>query len=595
MQALAGASGGAWGGVVVGLVEAGLVAATAGPADEYWLVPFAVVSYGAVGALIGVAVGVVAAVATGAGGRARANTAALASAAAAVLLGTFVVRYHVVQRVFHEELVNASAGGLGVNLGVLAGCVVGGALIGLAVRAAVDRPYGLVGAVMGLAATLALAAGGAAATASTASDAPVARRTSGRAAGAPNIVLVIADTLRADTVARFVAANADGGLHALTADALTFSHAYVQSSWTRPSIATILTGLYPSQHGAVHKMSPLSDAVTTLAEALRARGYWTAGFVTNINVAPIFNFQQGFDEFTYLAPSFYFGAADSATRLAIYKGLRLVRERLLRNRIYVENYYQDAAVVDAAVTDWLAQRPPQPFFLLVHYMDPHDPYFEIPYNGHGVARVTDPDPAPARRDELHGLYAENVAYFDGFLKQLLAQLKARGDYDNTLVVFVADHGEEFQEHGGWWHGTTLFEEAVHVPLMIKRPGEPRAGQTEGALVRTLDLAPTMLAAAGAAALPASPGRDLFAPAPAAPPLLAEESLEGNVLASLRSGGWKLITANPDNPRGLPPVALYDLDSDPGETRNRAADEPARVQAMRAELERLLTGIRGPQG
>src|SRR6185295_8017030 len=118
-----------------------------------------------------------------------------------------------------------------------------------------------------------------------------------------------------------------------------------------------------------------------------AQGYWTAAFTTNINVAPVFNFQQGFDEFRYLEPSFYFGASDSATKLAIYKTLRMVRERFFSSRMYFQNYYQDAEVVGTHVNEWFDSSPPEPFFLFIHYMDPHDPYFEMPYNGKGVARV----------------------------------------------------------------------------------------------------------------------------------------------------------------------------------------------------------------
>lgn len=592
-RGLAGIVGGAWGGTIVGLIEATLIAATSGPADEYWLFPYAVATYGLLGALIGAAVGALYAAGWRPGARRMAEATALGGGFAVAGLGAFVVRYHVVQRVFHEELVNASAVGVGVNAGVLGGCLVIGVLLGLTLRAVVARRHGLVAASGLLLVVGAVTVAGAWATAAAAGESEVVRRTSAGAAGLPNIVLVIADTLRADTVAESVTANPDGGLRRLATDGVTFPQAYAQSSWTRPSVATIFTGLYPSQHGAIHKMTPLPDDVATLAEALRARGYWTAGFVTNINVAPIFNFQQGFDEYTYLAPSFYFWATDSATRLAIYKGLRLVRERLLRDRIYVANYYQDARVVDEAVGQWLAQRPPSPFFLVVHYMDPHDPFFAIPYDGSGVARVIDPNPPASRADEMRRLYERNVRYFDGFLAQLLGQLAARGDYDNTLVALVADHGEEFYEHGGWWHGTTLFEEQIHVPLIVKRPRESRAGQRDPRPAMTIDVAPTLLAAAAAPPLRDSHGRDLFGPDESPGTLFAEETLEGNVLTSLRLGEWKLITANTGNPRGLPEVALYDLVSDPTESRNRAADAPERVQAMRAEMEKLRVTLGKP--
>ena len=187
------------------------------------------------------------------------------------------------------------------------------------------------------------------------------------------------------------------GLRQLARDGVVFEHTYSQASWTRPSIATILTAEYPSVHGTEHKMDFLSDRVDTIAEVLKAQGYWTAAFTTNINVAPIFNFQQGFDEFRYLEPSFYFGATDSATKLAIYKGLRVAREKVSRARCGCENYYQDAGRRRQHVEAWLGEQPPEPFFLFVHYMDPHDPYFEIPYNGHGVARVIDPRPGRRAR------------------------------------------------------------------------------------------------------------------------------------------------------------------------------------------------------
>ena len=182
------------------------------------------------------------------------------------------------------------------------------------------------------------------------------------------------------------------------------------------------------------------------------------------------------------------------------------------------------------------------------------------------------------------MYGEDTAYFDHSMQRLLARLKSMGLYDDSVIAFTADHGEEFQEHGGWWHGTTLYEEQVHVPLLIKRAREARAGQVEPSIVRSLDIAPTLMAAAGLRAPAAFQGVDLFASARTADgPLLAEEDFEGNVLASLRVGVWKVISANPDNPRGLKPVELYNLLDDGGERRDMAAAEPQRAAEM---LQRL---------
>jgi arylsulfatase A-like enzyme len=584
------ALGGAWAGAVVGLIEAALVTVTAASAGEYWLFPFAVISYGLLGAIVGIGYGLSAALLSAWVDGAH-NAFGRAAAIALLLMGTAVARYHVVQRVFHEELVSLSPLGLAVHVGVIAGVGLCALLVLLAGRVLQRQPRRLLAAAGALIVFCGLSFAGAALASPQPADTVISRRAGAAAQGHPNVILIIADTLRAD--AAYGSDDAPAPMPAVQAfakDAVRFDRAYAQSTWTRPSIATILTSLYPSQHGAMHKMDPVPEGVTTLAEALAEHGYWTAGFVSNINVAPIFNFQQGFDEYTYLAPDFYFGASDSATRLAIYKGLRVVRERLFSDRIYYYNYYQDAAVVDTAVSAWLEERPPSPFFLLVHYMDPHDPYFEIPYNGRGVARVTNPDPPALRTSELHQLYREDTRYLDQFLAQLFARLKRLGLYDSSVIALTADHGEEFQEHGGWWHGTTLYEEEVHVPLLIKRASEPAAGTREAGLVRTLDIAPTLVTAAGFPVPAAFGGNDLFGADRVRPALFAEEDLEGNILTSLRVGPWKIITANPGNPRGLQPVELYNLDEDPAERHNRASTEPARVEEMLKLLAREQAAI-----
>lgn len=330
----------------------------------------------------------------------------------------------------------------------------------------------------------------------------------------------------------------------------------------------------------------LPDDVVTVAEVFREAGYWTAAFVSNINIAPVFNFHQGFVEYTYLPPSFHFGATDSAARLALYRMARLVRERFLAQRIYAANFYQDAnAVTDRAVAWIEAYRAQSPFFLVVHYMDPHDPYFEIPYNGRGVARVSTPDPPASRRDELHRLYLQNVGYLDEHLARLLGTLRERNLYDESVILFTSDHGEEFQEHRGWWHGTSLYEEQVHVPLIIKLPRGAQAGVMVDRPVQTLDISPTLLLRSGVAPPRSFAGSDLLSSDDQSRALVAEEDHEGNVLASVRLGRWKLITANHNNPRGLAPVELYDLEADPAERTNLAAKETQRMSDMLAALAR----------
>jgi arylsulfatase A-like enzyme len=569
--------GGLFGGELAGVAEVAMILSTSAEPEEYWLVPYAIASYGALGIAAGASIAALRLVLR----RWSATAAfALGCGLSVVTLVLVVGHYHVTLRVFHEGLVLVS----GVGVAVLGGLLVAGVVLG-ALSALVGRWLYTRLSASGLAAAMLLVLGGAIGFAAASHPQDDAVLTEPRAtATGPNLILIVADTLRADALGPY------GGkpgvspvLDAFARDAVVFERAYAQASWTRPSIASILTSLYPSAHGAVRKLDLLPDRVLSMAEALFDEGYWTTGIVTNINLAPIFNFQQGFGEYRYLPPAFYFWATDSVTRLAIYKGLRAARERFGASRKYFYNYYQDAEVVVRAVKDWVERKPPTPFFLLIHYMDPHDPFFTIPYNGYGIARANLPNPPKDLRDEMHELYLQNVSYLDRHLGELFDYLRRAGLYDQSVIALVADHGEEFLEHGGWWHGTTLYEEQVHVPLVVKRANEPAPGSRRSDVVRTIDLAPTMMTAAGLPVPGEFMGRDLFSGAIADEPLFAEEDLEGNALASIRVGDWKLITANPGNPRGLQSVELYDLGEDPGEQRNQAAGSPEKVAALLKQL------------
>ncbi len=575
--------GGACGGAVVGLAEATLVASTSSP-EEFWMFPFALLAYGAFGVAAGIGAAVWVAL-LGATTARRPTPLGWGVFLAFAPLAFAIGRYHVMQRVFQEGVPLSSPTGFAVHLGLVAAAVIFGAILARVVRGAAARPGLLVG---GLALALAVATGGAW-LAGEDDGGSIERRAKGASSDLPNVILVVIDTLRDDAVEAHID-RGEGGIGKLARDGVRFTNAHSQASWTRPSVASLLTSLYPSQHGTIYKTSFLPDSVTTLAEAMSQRGYWTAGFTTNINLAPIFNFQQGFDEYRYLEPSFYFGATDSATRLAIYKGLRVLREWLFRDRIYFQNYYQDAEVVGDALGGWLAENPPQPFFLLVHYMDPHDPYFEMPYNGHGVARVVDPDPPADRAEAYHALYGEGVSYIEAHLGGILDQLQERGLYDNSVIAVTSDHGEEFQDHGGWWHGTTLYQEQVHVPLVIKQAGSRTVPAVDDKLVETLDVAPTLMRAAGLEPPAAFVGHDILGTG-TSDDVFSEEDHEGNRITALRRGDWKIIVANPDNPRGLAPVELYNLAVDPEERNNLAATEGGRVEAMMQALSDRRAAIR----
>jgi len=405
---------------------------------------------------------------------------------------------------------------------------------------------------------------------------------------APNIIFIMADALRADHLPAYGYAQTKlPAIDSLAADGIVFTGHFGQSSWTKPQSASLLTSLYPATHATYLKPHVLPDEVETLAEVLNKTGYATAGITTNINLSPVFNFQQGFDYYRYLSPDYFFFARESSSKLCIYNMLRLVRERFFSKKKYVSHYYQDAAIVTEHACAWLAKARGTSFFIFLHYMDPHDPYFAHPYSGEAVARVSQPNPPAERAGYMRSLYDQEIAHMDKSLEQLFGFLKQSNLYDNALIVFTADHGEEFHDHGGWWHGTTLYDEVIHLPLIVKLPGNKHSGTRSNRTVQSIDLAPTLIEAAGGAIPSVMQGRSFLSEkAPQDQPVFSEEDHEHNVLASLRAFPWKLILTQEGSPRRADPIQLFDLDQDPDETRNLAAERPEVVQRLRSQLEAL---------
>jgi arylsulfatase A-like enzyme len=218
-------------------------------------------------------------------------------------------------------------------------------------------------------------------------------------------------------------------------------------------------------------------------------------------------------------------------------------------------------------------------------MDPHDPYYPHPYDGTAYSRAANQKPDPADADKLRALYDGEITYWDEHFGQLVADLKRRGLYDDTLIVITSDHGEEFHDHGGFWHGTTLYDEQLRVPFVIKLPGQQQGGRVITHWVQSIDLMPSVLKVANLTVPKGVQGGDLFTGSDRA---FAEESHEGNVLRALRikraGTELKLITANEGNPRGLAPSELYRTDQDPGEKINVALEDPSLTGFVRKELD-----------
>ncbi len=415
-------------------------------------------------------------------------------------------------------------------------------------------------------------------------------------ANQPNVILIMADTLRADHLSCYGSDLQTPNICSLAQDGGSRFEGFSAASWTKPATASLLTSLLPSSHNTMSKPSVLSPDVELISEVLKDRGYTTGGIASNINLAASFGFDQGYDEYHYLGPDYLAGARESSSKLVIYSIGRAVWFKLNKG-LRFGDFYQDSAVVNEVAFDWFERHADDRFFLFLHYMDVHDPYFEHAadgsYTGTAIARVSNQHPDESLAGEMHRLYNGEVEYLDRNIGRVLDRLKQLGLYDDTVIALVSDHGEEFYEHGGWWHGLTLYDEQIHVPLLIKwakgRPHAPASSLAE--LARLLDVAPTLIAATGTRVPASMQGIDLMSEGSSRTQkdleVYSEEDHEGNVLWSLRTKTMKMIESNAGNPRGLEETELYDMISDPNELKNLAGpgfDSDLGALAARAEMQ-----------
>jgi arylsulfatase A-like enzyme/uncharacterized membrane protein YbhN (UPF0104 family) len=394
----------------------------------------------------------------------------------------------------------------------------------------------------------------------------------------PNVLLVMNDTHRADFVGAYTGEkNLTPRLDEVAGDGVVFKNAFAQASWTRPSVSTILTGRYPSSHTATLKGSMLPDEITTLAEVLEQGSYETIGIATNYNLTPFFNFDQGFHDYRYLAPNLPLGSTDSQAKLIFIEVLKKIQARLRGKSEVPDDYYVIGETVTAEALARLDTRDTtHPFFMFLSYMDAHDPYFRHPFDGYGISHRGNPHPDLSLAKEMKELYRGEIKYWDKQFGKLVDGLKKRGLYENTLIVVVSDHGEEFGEHGGFWHGTTLYDEQLKIVFIVKYHQDSNlassAGQKVDAWIRLLDVAPLIIEEAGLE-IPKEMQGTATLNNPYTP-VFSEEDHEGNVLTSIRLSiegkETKLIRANKGNPRGLEENELYRTDDDPGEKKNVAS-------------------------
>lgn len=426
----------------------------------------------------------------------------------------------------------------------------------------------------------------------TGQDDDIAREAESHTLRGKGVILVVVDALRADMVGAYGAGQHRGAAPTPAFDAWAnggsrFSDMSAQASWTKAAVASIMTSRHVTGHDTMSKVAVLPPSLPTVASVLADAGVKTGAVVTNYNLEEGYGFDHGFGSYRYLPPARYLGAPARANRLAAYNVYRMLREKLLTGARQEKHFYRDGAAVNAEAFRMLEKIGDDSFFLYLHYMEPHDPYFAV--DGSSYARVSTPHPDASAAGAMREAYRDGILRWDGHFAALLRGLAARGLTDNVRILVTADHGEEFADHGGFWHGTTLYEEQIHIPLVMRGDGVKAGVRND--IARQIDVAPTVLGFFGVAAPEMWEGRDLRSEAPAPTVTMAEEDHEGNVLTSVRQNGRKLITANAGNPRGLGTEELYDLTTDPVE-RKRLTDAKAVESLSRAVEETRRNAKRG---
>ncbi|MEZ6017726.1 MAG: sulfatase [Planctomycetota bacterium] len=427
--------------------------------------------------------------------------------------------------------------------------------------------------------------GGAAATAAIVIGALLWRARAADVAPAPltagaryNLVLVTVDTLRADALGCYgQTRDTSPNLDRLASEGARFAHVTAQAPHTHGSMASLLTSKYPLAHRSVNGQPALAAAHETLAEHFASLGYRTAGFLDNPWLTPEFGFTRGYERF------------------------------------------EPRSTNDAALP-WLQAHASERFFLHVHHLHPHGPYtperpwieawspgYKGPWErveGELLERAERPGVAEAAGvdlDRFLALYHSEVRRVDQEIGELLQALADAGRSEDTLVVFAADHGEEFLDHGALHHSHTLYEELVHVPLIVRLPGRVRPATVVEGGVSLVDVAPTVLELMGLPPLSEAQGRSFGGALngePLAPRIGFAQRYNriGRHLVSANDGRWKLhVLLARTGPLPLvdwsaaqPPerdwlasnrYALYDLARDPGERRDLANAHPEVVARL----------------
>lgn len=419
----------------------------------------------------------------------------------------------------------------------------------------------------------------------------------------PNVVLLTLDTLRADRLGCYGnKANLTPNLDRLASSGVRFQQAISGGSWTQAAFPVLLTSSYAAMYGGC--LGRLAPERPSPIETLASNGYSTAGFTTNIHLSRRTGFERGFSHFVELNPT----EVDPRLR-RIKGGQRLLQSEfthaVLRPfgvRLRPARLYSSAADVTDSVCEWLNQAD-GPFFAWAHYMDVHWPYhledqLDDPRdiaqawrdlaNMYGRANFEgrsdrDKPITAAERDHFINLYEKSLLYLDVHVGRLIDHIRKSKYAENTVIIVVADHGEEFLDHGRWGHWeSNLYDEILRVPLIVSMPDGPY-GDVIRQQVRLLDLMPTILDLCGCPASDSVLGTSM-----ASLLVPGEAKYDGTeTISEMRRDPWHRIAVRTesfkyiwDSKRPEQPD-LYDLRADPGEKQNVRDHFPQEVSRFQS--------------
>ena len=358
----------------------------------------------------------------------------------------------------------------------------------------------------------------------------------------PPVLLISIDTLRADHLPAWgYRGVATPNIDALRKDSVLFSAAYSQVPLTLASHASLMTGLLPPDSGVRDNFGfTLAPATPTLASVLRRAGYATGAAVSAAVLARSSGIDQGFQ--------FYDDAVEEGNRVE-----------------------RDGGKTADSLLAWIEKARPGPFFAFLHLFEPHAPY---------------EPPEPWRSRYAAVPYDGEIARADEIVGQVLSRWRAWGLYDKSLIVLLSDHGEGLGEHGEREHGVFLYREAIHVPLLVKLPGNARRGESIGAPVALVDVLPTVAALTGAPAPGRLAGRDLLSRSKDRDP---HRAIYSETLYPRLRLGWSDLASLIDERHHYieaPRPELYDVVADPGERHDLAAGLPPAFRRLRFALSQI---------